>query len=86
MTVCDLIQKAMWISKTLKMCKKMNPKLKWVISFADGMMWKNGTIYQSANLHTPGLGKTEECGIQKMGIGYIAYHYGISTRQFKEMF
>ena len=45
------------ISKTLKMCKKMNPKLKWVISFADGMMWKNGTIYQSANFVYTGFRK-----------------------------
>lgn len=45
------------IAKSLKMVKKLNPKLKWVISFADGMMNKNGTIYQASNFVYTGFRK-----------------------------
>lgn len=45
------------IAKSLKMVKKLNPKLKWVISFADGMMNKNGTIYQASNFIYTGFRK-----------------------------
>jgi hypothetical protein len=45
------------IAKSLKMVKKINPNLKWVISFADGMMNKNGTIYQASNFVYTGFRK-----------------------------
>ena len=45
------------ISKTLKFIKKKNPKLKWIISFADGMMGKNGIIYQASNFVYTGYRK-----------------------------
>ena len=45
------------ISQSLKFIKKLNPKLKWIISFADGMMGKNGTIYQSTNFIYTGFRK-----------------------------
>lgn len=45
------------ISQSLKLVKKLNPKLKWVISFADGMMGKNGIIYQSTNFIYSGYRK-----------------------------
>ncbi len=37
------------ISLCLKYIKKMKSELKWIISFADGMMGKVGTIYQATN-------------------------------------
>jgi len=45
------------ISQSLKFVKNLNPKLKWIISFADGMMGKNGTIYQSTNFIYTGFRK-----------------------------
>ena len=37
------------ISLCLKWVKEKCPQLKWIISFADGMMGKVGTIYQATN-------------------------------------
>lgn len=37
------------ITLALKYIKSKKPELKWVISFADGMMGKVGTIYQATN-------------------------------------
>jgi len=37
------------IAKSLKWVKENKPELKWIISFADGMMGKVGTIYQATN-------------------------------------
>ena len=37
------------ISKALKYVKEKKPELKWIISFADGMMGKVGIIYQATN-------------------------------------
>lgn len=45
------------IAKTLKFVKKQDPKLKWIISFADGMMGKNGIIYQASNFVYTGFRK-----------------------------
>lgn len=37
------------IAITLKLLKKKNPELKWVISFADGTQCGDGTIYRASN-------------------------------------
>jgi adenine modification enzyme len=50
------------ISLCLKWVKKHNPKLKWIISFADGMMGKVGTIYQATNFVYTGY-RTDSNGI-----------------------
>jgi hypothetical protein len=44
------------ISKALKYVKEKKPELKWIISFADGMMGKVGTIYQATNFIYTGYG------------------------------
>jgi len=48
-------------SKTISMClkyvKQRKPELKWIISFADGMMGKVGTIYQATNFIYTGFRK-----------------------------
>lgn len=48
-------------SKSISMCikyiKKRKPELKWIISFADGMMGKVGTIYQATNFIYTGFRK-----------------------------
>jgi hypothetical protein len=46
------------ISLCLKWVKKNNPKIKWIISFADGMMGKVGTIYQATNFIYTGFSTT----------------------------
>ena len=38
------------ISKCIKWVKENKPELKWIISFADGMMGKVGTIYQTKSV------------------------------------
>lgn len=45
------------ISKALKWIKERQPELKWIISFADGMMGKVGTIYQATNFVYTGFRK-----------------------------
>ena len=48
-------------SKTISLClkwvKEKKPELKWIISFADGMMGKVGTIYQATNFIYTGFRK-----------------------------
>lgn len=48
-------------SKTISLClkyvKQRKPELKWIISFADGMMGKVGTIYQATNFIYTGFRK-----------------------------
>jgi hypothetical protein len=46
------------ISKVLKYVKEHKPNLKWIISFADGMMGKVGTIYQATNFIYTGFSTT----------------------------
>ena len=50
------------ISKALKYVKEKKPELKWIISFADGMMGKVGTIYQATNFIYTGF-RTDSNGI-----------------------
>jgi len=38
-----------FISKIIKYVKANHPNIKWILSFADGMMAKVGTIYQATN-------------------------------------
>jgi len=45
------------ISKALKWVKEHKPNIKWIISFADGMMGKVGTIYQATNFIYTGFRK-----------------------------
>ena len=45
------------ISLSLKYIKERKPELKWIISFADGMMGKVGTIYQATNFVYTGFRK-----------------------------
>lgn len=45
------------ISKAMKFVKEKKPELKWIISFADGMMGKVGTIYQATNFIYTGYRK-----------------------------
>jgi hypothetical protein len=45
------------ISLCLKYIKLKKPELKWIISFADGMMGKVGTIYQATNFTYTGFRK-----------------------------
>lgn len=45
------------ISLCLKYVKNKRPELKWIISFADGMMGKVGTIYQATNFVYTGFRK-----------------------------
>lgn len=45
------------ISKSIKWVKENKPELKWIISFADGMMGKVGTIYQATNFIYTGFRK-----------------------------
>jgi hypothetical protein len=46
------------ISKALKWIKEHKPNIKWIISFADGMMGKVGTIYQATNFIYTGFSTT----------------------------
>jgi hypothetical protein len=46
------------ISKVLKYVKEKKPELKWIISFADGMMGKVGIIYQATNFIYTGFSTT----------------------------
>jgi hypothetical protein len=55
------------ISLCLKWVKKHNPKLKWIISFADGMMGKVGTIYQATNFIYTGFRKDGGIWLTKEG-------------------
>lgn len=45
------------ISLCIKYIKNINKKIKWIISFADGMMGKVGTIYQASNFIYTGYRK-----------------------------
>jgi hypothetical protein len=45
------------IKLALKYIKTKKPELKWIISFADGMMGKAGTIYQATNFVYTGFRK-----------------------------
>jgi adenine modification enzyme len=55
------------ISLCLKWVKKNNPKIKWIISFADGMMGKVGTIYQATNFIYTGFRKDGGMWLTKEG-------------------
>jgi hypothetical protein len=55
------------ISKALKYVKEKKPELKWIISFADGMMGKVGTIYQATNFTYTGFRKDGGIWMTKEG-------------------
>jgi hypothetical protein len=55
------------ISKALKYVKEKKPELKWIISFADGMMGKVGTIYQATNFIYTGFRKDGGIWMTKQG-------------------
>lgn len=55
------------ISKALKWVKENKPELKWIISFADGMMGKVGTIYQATNFIYTGFRKDGGIWMTKEG-------------------
>jgi hypothetical protein len=55
------------ISLCLKWVKKNNTKIKWIISFADGMMGKVGTIYQATNFIYTGFRKDGGIWMTKEG-------------------
>ena len=55
------------ISKSLKWVKQHKPNLKWIISFADGMMGKVGTIYQATNFVYTGYRKDGGIWMTKEG-------------------
>lgn len=55
------------ISLCLKYVKQRKPDLKWVISFADGMMGKAGTIYQATNFTYTGFRKDGGIWMNKEG-------------------
>ena len=58
-------------SKTISLClkwvKEKKPELKWIISFADGMMGKVGTIYQATNFTYTGFRKDGGIWMTKEG-------------------
>lgn len=56
------------ISKALKWVKEKKPELKWIISFADGMMGKVGTIYQATNFIYTGFRKDGGMWLTKEGV------------------
>lgn len=55
------------ISKCIKYVKEKKPELKWIISFADGMMGKVGTIYQATNFIYTGFRKDGGIWMTKEG-------------------
>jgi len=55
------------ISLCLKYVKQRKPELKWIISFADGMMGKVGTIYQATNFVYTGFRKDGGIWMTKEG-------------------
>jgi hypothetical protein len=55
------------ISLCLKYVKENKPELKWIISFADGMMGKVGTIYQATNFTYTGFRKDGGIWMTKEG-------------------
>lgn len=55
------------ISLCLKYIKSKKPELKWIISFADGMMGKVGTIYQATNFIYTGFRKDGGIWMTKTG-------------------
>lgn len=55
------------ISLCLKYIKTKKPELKWIISFADGMMGKVGTIYQATNFIYTGFRKDGGIWMTKTG-------------------
>jgi hypothetical protein len=55
------------ISLSLKYVKQRKPELKWIISFADGMMGKVGTIYQATNFVYTGFRKDGGIWMTKNG-------------------
>ena len=55
------------ISKCIKWVKQRKPELKWIISFADGMMGKVGTIYQATNFVYTGFRKDGGIWMTKEG-------------------
>lgn len=46
------------ISLTIKKIKNIFPKVKWIISFADGCHYGNGVIYRASNFLLIGIKKT----------------------------
>jgi hypothetical protein len=76
------------ISKALKYVKEKKPELKWIISFADGMMGKVGTIYQATNFTYTGYGVDNgiyllKDGTRKHAISFWHKH-GTRSRSFLE--
>ena len=55
------------ISLMIKWIKQNDPKIKWIVSFADGMMGKVGTIYQATNFVYTGYNKSGGIWLTKDG-------------------
>ena len=66
------------IGKIFKWFKKNRPEIKWLISFADGVMGKVGTIYQATNWIYTGYNKAGGLWVTKDGVRM--HHAGLALK------
>jgi len=68
------------ISVSIRLIRKHAPQVKWILSFADGTLCGDGTIYRASGFHLTQIGKNST--IVKLPNGQVLASHGTSKVDF----